>query len=429
MKNEIKKIILEWQTHRVENVVKRKDSLVFSEEINTVIGLRRSGKTYFLFSEINSLIQNGTPPNQIVYINFDDERLAELEGKQLQWIIEAYYELYPGNADKKIYLFFDEIQNIANWHLFIKRLYEQKKYHIVITGSSARLLSKEIATELRGRSLTIKFFPLNFIEFLDFKNFSIIDNIEFSQERFQLINYAAEFLIYGGFPRVTMEPSHQRKKDLLNDYLDMIIFKDIVERYDVRNTHLLRAIIHYLLANFAAEFSITNFIKKFQKEYQPNKVTAFNYFSYLEDVSFFHYLPLFSYKIHQRYVNKKVYIGDNGFILLLSFRGMEVHGRLLENLIFTELLKRGKNLFYFKDAQNFECDFIITEEEKATAAIQVTYNLNRDNSERELRGLKGALKELGLEKGTIITADTEDEIIDGNYHISIIPYWKWMISH
>lgn len=217
----------------------------------------------------------------------------------------AYYELYPGNTNKKIYLFFDEIQDIENWHLFIKRLYEQKKYHIVITGSSARLLSKEIAAELRGRSLTIKFFPLNFSEFLNFKNFPLIDNIEYSQERFQLINYAAEFLTYGGFPRVTMEPSHQRKKDLLNDYLDMIIFKD---------------------------------------------------------------------------------------------------------------------------AQNFECDFIITEAEKAAEAIQVTHQLNRDNSERELRGLKSALKELGLKKGTIITADTEDEIIDASYHISIIPYWKWMIS-
>lgn len=428
MKNEIKKIILEWQMQRIENPIKRQGNLVFSEEINTVIGLRRSGKTYFLFSQIESLIQNGIDPNRIVYINFDDERLAEIEGKQLHWIIEAYYELYPGNTNKNIYLFFDEIQDIDNWHLFIKRLYEQKKFHIVITGSSSRLLSKEIATELRGRSLTIKFFPLNFSEFLAFKNFPLIENIEFSPERFQLINYASEFLTYGGFPRVTMEPSHQRKKELLTDYLDMIIFKDIVERYDVRNTHLLRATIHYLLANFAAEFSVNNFLKKFRKEYQPNKVTTLNYFSYLEDVGFFHYLPLFSYKIHQRYLSKKAYIGDNGFIMLLSFRGMEVPGRLLENLIFTELLKRGKQVFYFKNAQSFECDFIITEAEKATEAIQVTYHLNRDNTERELRGLKSALKELGLKKGTIITADNEDEITDTNHHISIIPYWKWLIK-
>ena len=428
MKDNIKKIILEWQEGRPGNPFKRDYILSYSEEINTVIGLRRSGKTYFIFSEIEKLLEQGIPLSRIMYINFDDERLAELKGTDLNILMEAYFELYPENTVEKVFLFLDEIQNIENWHLFVKRLYEQKKYHITLTGSSSKLLGPEIATELRGRTLTLKFFPLDFKEFLHFKNVPLSKNIEYSQERFRIINHASEFLKYGGYPRVALETSEPRKKDILRDYLDMIIFRDIVERYDVRNTHLLRAIINYLLSGFAAEFSVNGFIKKFQKEYKPNKVTVFNYFSYLEDVGFLHYLPAFSYKIHQRYLSKKSYIGDNGFILLLSFRGMEVPGRLLENLIFTELLKQGKTLFYFKSAGNHECDFIFTEDEKVTGAIQVTYKLTQDNREREIRGLTSAMKEFGLQKGTIITADTEEEIEEPVGKISVIPSWKWMIS-
>ena len=428
MKDKIKKIILEWQEWRAENPFKRNYKLAYSEEIDTVIGLRRSGKTYFLFSEIEKLLQQGVHPSTIIYVNFDDERLAELKGSELNIFIEAYFELYPENTDKQVYLFFDEIQNIENWHLFVKRLYERKRFKIILTGSSSKLLSTEIATELRGRTLTLKFFPLTFKEFLNFKNFPVSKNIEFSKDRFRLINYASEFLKYGGYPRVTLEKSEHRKKDILRDYLNMIIFKDIVERYDVRNTHLLRAIINYLLANFAAEFSINSFIRKFQKEYQPNKVTVFNYFSYLEDVGFLYYVPLFSYKIHQRYLTKKNYIADNGFILLLSFRGMEIPGRLLENLVFSELNKKGSPIFYFKDPNNYECDFIITEDEKVTQAIQVTHTLARENREREIRGLLSAVKEFGLREGKIITGDHEEEIEESSYRISVVPYWKWMLS-
>jgi predicted AAA+ superfamily ATPase len=428
MKDEIKKIILEWQQGRPGNPFKRDYKLIYPEEIETIIGLRRSGKTYFIFSEIETLLERGVDPSLIMYINFDDERLAGLKGSRLNLIMEAYFELYPGNIDKNVFLFFDEIQDIEHWHLFVKRLYEQKRFNIILTGSSSKLMSTEIATELRGRTRTLQFYPLNFHEFLNFKGLTLTKNIEYSNDRFYVINYASEFLTYGGFPRAALEKSVPRKKEILKDYLDMIIFRDIVERYDVRNTHLLRAVINALLSAFASEFSINSFIKKFQKEYQPNKVTVFNYFSYLEDVGFMSYLSMFSYKIHQRYLSKKVYITDNGFISLLSFRGMEVSGRLLENLVFTELYKKGKTIFYFKDAQNYECDFVVTVNEQVTEALQVTYKLTDENREREIRGLLGALREFGLERGTIITFDSEEEISEPPYRLSVIPFWKWLIA-
>ena len=428
MKDEIKQILIEWQEERVKNFFNREYSLDYSDEINTVIGIRRCGKTYFLFQEIEKLLGKGIPPSHILYINFDDERLAELKGNQLQLILDAYFELFPENIREQVYLFFDEIQSIDNWHLFVKRLYERKRFRIVLTGSSAKLLGKEIATELRGRTLTLQFFPLNFREFLNFKGFSLKPNIEYSQDRFPLIGYASEFMRFGGFPRVALEQSEHRKKSILKDYLDMIIFRDIVERYDIRNIHLLRAIINYLLANFAAEFSVNSFIKKFKKEYQPNKVTVFNYFSYLEETGFLYYLPLFSFKVHQRYITKKNYIGDNGFINLLAFRGMEISGRLLESLVFTELNKREKTLFYYKDSRGYECDFLITEEEHVKDAIQVTHKLTRENREREVRGLLSAMKAFGLPKGMIITSGQSETFQESGFDIQVIPYWQWMIQ-
>lgn len=426
MKDNIKKIILEWQESRVEHY-KRDLRLIYSEEINTVIGIRRSGKTYFIFSQIEDLLKGGLPPAELMYINFDDERLAELKGPELGLIMEAYFELYPENKDKKVYLFFDEIQNIPRWQLFIKRLYEQKKFKIILTGSSSKLLSSEIATELRGRTRGTYFFPLTFKEFLRFNNFQIAPNIEFSSDRFQLINYAGEFLKYGGYPRVVLEGDVHRKKEILKDYLEMIIYKDIAERYSVRNTHLLKLIVNYVLSNFASEFSVNGFIKKFQKEYRLNKDTVFTYFSYLEDVGFLYYLPRFSYKFHQRFITKKNYIADNGFILLLSFRGLEIPGRLLENLVFTELLKKNRDIFYFKDANNYECDFIVTEGERVIEVIQVCHKLTSQNRDREVRGIIAAMKAFGLEKGLIITNSDEGEVDEISYGIEVIPYWKWML--
>jgi hypothetical protein len=255
-----------------------------------------------------------------------------------------------------------------------------------------------------------------------------LENIEFSQDRYQVVKYTEEFLKWGGFPRITLVEPEARKKEILKDYLEMIIYKDIVERYSVRNPHLLKMIINYVLTNFASEFSMSAFIKKFQAEYSLNKDTIFTYFSYLEEVGFLYYLPRFSYKIHERYSKKKNYIADNGFIALLSFRRMEIPGRLLENLVFTELSKRGKNLFYYRNPQNHECDFIVTENEQVSEAIQVTYGFSSVNREKEIRGLMAALKEFKLPKGIIITNDHEETIRQSSCEINILPFWKWALK-
>jgi len=269
MKEKLKKIIVEWQENFnaiIKNINDRRVSLHFTNEINTVIGLRRCGKTYILFSEIGKLLAAKTNKNQILYINFDDERLLDLEKFGYDTIIEAYYELYPENLKKQIYIFFDEIQNLNGWDLFIKRLYERKKFKITITNSSSKLLSAEIATELRGRTLTYNIYTLSFVEYLKFNNIEIKKNIEYSENRFGIIKKADEFIESGGFPAVVLEDDALLKKERLKDYLDMIIFKDIVERYSIRNTHIIKLIMNFVLTNYACEFSVNSFINKFKKE-------------------------------------------------------------------------------------------------------------------------------------------------------------------
>ncbi|MBP7652292.1 ATP-binding protein [Candidatus Dependentiae bacterium] len=433
MKENLKRIIVEWQENIKnfsEKVYERNTALRYTNEINTIIGLRRSGKTYLLFTEIRKLLKGRTNINQILYINFDDERLINLNSSANGYdsIIEAYYELFPENISRQLYIFFDEIQNLDKWGLFIKRLYEKKKYRITITGSSSRLLSSEIATELRGRIVTYKIYPLSFDEFLKFNNSVIEKNSEYSTARFGIVKRANEFIRFGGFPAVTMEYDIHQKNERLKDYLDMIIFKDIVERYAIRNTHIIKLIMHYVLTNYACEFSVNSFINKYKKEYSLSKDTVFDYFSYLEDIGFLYFAGKYSLKTSEQYMSKKIYIADNGFINIAEFSENENAGRKLENAVFLELLKRENKIFYYKNDKSRECDFITGKNKKIDSAYQVCYELNRNNEVREITGLLEALKKFKLKKGFIITKSQEELKKIEDYTVICVPYWKWAIN-
>ncbi len=423
MKGAVKKIILEWQNLEVSNLKERKYKLLYTDEINAVYGIRRSGKSYFLFLEIEKLKKQGVPKENILYLSFDDERIRDIKSEDLSLIIDSYYELYPENLNKRIYLFFDEIQEIKGWESFIKRLYERKKYHVTITGSSSKLLGKEIATSLRGRTLKYHINPLSFKEFLEFKGIQINRNDAFSENRFEILKLQKEFLIFGGFPRVALEKDNNLKKILIKDYLDLIVYKDILERYSIRNPHLMRIIINYVLKNFASEFSISSFIKKFKNEYKLNKETVFNYFSYLEESDFLHFLMRFSHRIHQNYLSKKNYIGDNGFFSIVTFDDFDNFGRYFENLVFTELMKTNKEIFYYRGDNSEECDFVLIDE-NSKVLIQVAYSVeDAEVRKREIRGLTSAMKKFGVKKGYIITFGTYEELEVSDKNIIIIPFY------
>lgn len=427
MKETLKKLIKEFQDNSIPEIKKRDYSIEESEEIVTLVGLRRVGKTYLMFQKIKELLKSGVGINRIIFLNFEDERILGMKTEDLDKIFEAYYELYPENISKTIYLFFDEIHAAPNWSLFLKRLYEKKQYKIFISGSSSKLLSSEIATELRGRTITKKIFPLSFSEFLVFKDFKYDKNIEFSKNRFALKKLFNEFLIYGGYPAVSKYKDKIEKESMLSSYIELVIYKDLVERYKIRNTLLLKNLIKYFITNMAKTVSVNSFYESIKNEMNASKDAVWEYFSCLEDIGFFFTLSKFSYSMKKQ-VNsiKKIYLADNGFKKVYGFNFSEESGRLIENLVFIELNRTGKDIYYY--FEKGECDFVIKSKLKIEEAIQVCYKLDDDNRKREIKGLIEAMNEFNLKSGLILTLDQEEQLkVDGK-NITIMPVWKWLLQ-
>ncbi len=429
-KSVLKRLIIQSQEREI-NLVERDIDINFRGKINSIIGPRRAGKTFLIYQLIQRLKKKGLK-DRILYINFEDERIWPVDRQNLSLILDAYYELYPENKGKKIYLFFDEIQVVPSWQKFVRRLYEQGDFEITLTGFSSKLLSKEIATELRGRAISYYVFPFSFFEFLKSKGVKFEKNFEFKDVVFRIRKFLEEYVEFGGFPEVSVE-DEQFKIKVLQSYYELIFYKDIVERYKIRNYNALKELMHYLLANTSCLFSVNKYFKFLKsKGSKISKDALSEYVSYLSDVNFVFLIPKFSYSLKEQMMNpKKIYSIDNGLINAVSFKFSKNNGKLYENIVFLELKRRNStnplsNIYYWKGKN--ECDFIIKERDKITQAIQVTYNLNEENKQREVKGLIEALEEFNLKQGLVITGDYEAVEEVKNKKIKFIPLWKWLLE-
>lgn len=416
MKEVIKKVIVENQKLNPE-VKERNFKLPKTNKIITLSGPRRAGKSYLLFQIINQLEKENT-----LYINFDDERL-DLTVENLDLIMEGYYELYPERQEQKNHVFLDEIQNIEGWERFVRRLYEKENIKLYITGSSSKMFSKELATQLRGRTLNFEVYPLDFKEYLKFKDIKLERNYEYTNQRYKIKNEFKEYMEYGGFPEILDE---ELKVKVLQSYLDLMTYKDIIERYNIRNTKLLKNLIKYLLKNHSKEFSIKKYHNQL-KDLKVSKDTIYEYLGYLEETNLVYLLPRQSYSLKkQQYHNHKVYSVDTGFINANAYKFSEEKGRLLENVVFVELKRREKEIYYYKGKGG--CDFVVKEGLDVIEAVQVCYELNEENQEREVKGLVEAMNEYGLEEGLILTNDEERVIEEKGKKIIVKPTWKWLLK-
>lgn len=199
------------------------------------------------------MIDNEINPEQILYLNFEDDRVLPISTAELNGIIEAYYELYPEQIKNMVYFLFDEIQNIDGWELFIRRIHDRKNIKIFVTGSSSKLLSREIATSLRGRTLSYYLYPLSFEEFLKFKQISLVKDFEYTNMRFKIKQLFNEYLYAGGFPEIVLE-SEQLRRPILQNYFEMLIYRDLVERFSIRNITLLKNLVKFLITNISTRF-------------------------------------------------------------------------------------------------------------------------------------------------------------------------------
>ncbi|HIH09187.1 MAG TPA: ATP-binding protein [Candidatus Diapherotrites archaeon] len=420
-----KQIVVEWLEKPLPKLIKRDAELrVEKETINAIIGPRRVGKTSLMFLTIQELLVR-VKKEEILFIDFEDNRLSGISSRELDELFVAHREV-TGIEPK--YLFFDEVQQAPEWSRFVRRLHNSGKYHIVVSGSSSRLLGREIATELRGRYRSLLMLPFSFDEFLRFRGFEYDKKMEFSEKRGALLKLLEEYLTYGGFPLVAGKNDFNDKKELVKSYYETIFYKDIVERYKVKSVDIMEAIISNILDNNSCLFSVTSFEKTLkEKGIKASKKTISLYIKYLEDAFFVFSSQKFSYSAKVRILNpKKIYLLDNSFQIFLSSNFSPDRGKLLEAMVMQELKRRELQTFYFKDKK--ECDFIVKNGAQMEA-VQVTYELSQKNMQRETTGLLEAMEKTKTKKGSIITFDQAQEINFEGVKIQAKQAWKWLLEN
>jgi len=377
-----------------------------TSHITLISGIRRSGKSTLLR-------QFADHYKDYHYVNFDDERLINFTVHDF-----ADLMLYLLKKSSSKTIFFDEIQNIDNWERFIRRIHDEE-YKIFITGSNARLLSSELGTHLTGRYLKIELFPFSFQEYLLYNN--ITYNRMTTSIKASILKYFDSYLKYGGMP----EYLKYGDEEFLSRTYEDIIYRDIISRYKLREVKQFRQLSHYLLSNFTSRINY-NKIKQILGIKSP--VSVKNYIAYLEDSYLAFELYKYDYSLKQQYVReKKIYAIDNGIRNAIAFRFSSDKGKLLENVAFIELKRRSYQLYMHRNTN--ECDFIIEQKNKITSAIQVCYELNEQNKNREIKGAISAMEQYTLNKAFILTYNqTGTEILNNNSKIEIIPLWKWLLN-
>ena len=359
-----------------------------------ITGIRRSGKSTLLHQLLKKL------PN-FYYLNFEDTRLISFEPSDFVKLDQVFHDEF-GSSE---FYILDEVQNVKGWEIFVRsRLDSHKK--LFITGSNASLLSKELGTRLTGRHINIEIFPFSFQEALRFMG------QDPSHKSFETYFYK------GGFPEYLKYNNLEILRELLLD----ILYRDIISRYNIRETRALQEMTLYLLTNIGKEFSY-NSLKKMFGFGSVN--TPISFISYLEDSYLLFTISKFDYSLKKQLVNaKKVYSVDNAMSIANSASFTSDKGKMLENIVFLALLRTYREIYYFREKG--ECDFLVKVDGVLKIAIQVTYELNEDNKRRELEGLTEAMEKLGIEEGFILTYGQEDELIFEGRTIKIKPAWKWM---
>jgi hypothetical protein len=376
-------------------------------QIVVISGIRRSGKSTLL-RQFSLLYKD------FLYINFDDDRLLEFSLSDFSILMLVFEKISPGTK----VIFIDEIQNIAGWERFIRRIHDDG-YKVFLTGSNAKLLSAELGTHLTGRYMKITLYPFSFREVLRFRSVSVDRITEKKKARI-----LAEFDLYltgGGFPEYLKYSDTEYLKRTYDD----ILFRDIIGRFGIREVKAFRQLAHYLFTNMANMASY-NALKKALGF--KSVVSVRDYVGFLEEAFLVFELFKYDYSLKKQYVNdKKIYVIDNGMRNAVAFQFSDDRGRLLENCVFIELLRRNAPVYFFKNTG--ECDFVTEDHGKVTAALQVCYELSQKNRERELEGLTGAMLTLGIKNGIILTYHQEETIVHKGFSLQVLPVWRWLLEN
>lgn len=412
MEHILQRIILENQEIILgKKLIARNYAIPDTDQITVLTGIRRCGKTHVLYEKAKTF-----EPERILFLDFEDERLIGLNSlDNYDIIIDSYKTLFP---NQEPVLFFDEIQNLKNWHLYLKRLHV-KGYKIFVTGSNAHLISREIATFLKGRSLETTIYPFSFREFLKLKNIEIRQKDTIINQP-KIINLFDEYLQYGGFPEV-IKVDKDEKRTITKNIYNLLFYKDLVAKFD-KDDYLLKLVVGKIVENITKEFSVTNLANKIISVYKTSVPTINDYFNILPEPFLTSNIYPFRSSFIQRESKRKTYLADNSFIYLN--RVSPDKSRLFENLVFNFLQRKYSELFYYRTSNNLEVDFFILSPE-SKILVQVSYSLDDlDTKEREIKALIKAMDEQNVDISYIYTNNISEEITINNRKIKVIPFWK-----
>ena len=406
--------------------ISRLESLFSSNQVITITGPRRAGKSFVMRQMAKQLINKGHNPKDIMHVNLEDPRFTESGVLFLEKIFETYREyISPQNTP---ILFLDKIQEIEGFEKWVRMMHELSKAKIIISGSNARILSRELGTLLTGRHLDMEVFPLSFREFLSFNNIALTNKMDLIGKESEIKGALRKYIEYGSFPEVALS---EQKKEILLSYFEDVITKDLLRRFNIKKTQDLRAIAKHYLSNISA---LSTF-KSIERSLDMSITSVKSYTGYLEQAYLLFPLKRFSFKVKEQEKSpRKIYAIDTGLCNAVGFRFSENDGRLAENVVFVAL-KRKQNLnpdmelFYWKDVHHREVDFVIKDGLKVTNLIQVCWNVQDEKTKnRELRSLRKAMEELNVTNATVITGETEGEEKLHDNTVKLIPLWKWLLA-
>ncbi|MFH1585142.1 MAG: ATP-binding protein [archaeon] len=417
-------IIKDWGLKEFPKAVEREIKINLETGLNravSIIGPRRTGKTYEMFILARALTEK-FGKKRTIYINFERADLGAVNYTDLVLMLETYYEIYPENKKKRIWLFLDEIQNVTEWERFVRTCLDEG-IKVIISGSSSKLLSKEIATSMRGRNISYRLFPFSFREYLKTKGFEKKTYLS-SEDKSKIVNFFENYLIFGGYPEAVIYTDERSK--IIADIFETAILKDIIERHKIRNLSVMRLLIKALLSS--KEFSVNKFYNHIKSQgMKIGKNVLYNYLEYLEDAFFVFSLRKFnlSYKKADQSI-PKIYFIDNG---ILTENKIDDKGRLMENLVYIELLRRELDISYYQTITKEEVDFLIKEGKKVKQLIQVCWDIeNFATYEREVKSLLKASKEFKCDNLLILTKHAEKQATFKGKKMKIMPVWKWLLE-
>lgn len=415
MKELLKQIIFEQQEYCkkiAQDTVPRdiEKEWLTTTEILIITGIRRCGKSVLLQQMRNKL------PEQDFFFNFDDERLVNFTVSDFQTLQECFFELF---GEQHTY-YFDEIQNVKGWETFVRRLYNEGN-KVIVTGSNARMLSRELGTHLTGRYIAVEIFPFSFLEYLQLAKVQLeAKDFYLTSKRAILLGHFNEYLEKGGFPKYLQSPSTR----YLSSLYDSIIFRDVMARNGLTNDKEMQELIFYLASNATKRITYTSLGKIVGIRHSE---TVKNYLEYIGQTYMIFQLMKYSPSVKVQMLNpKKIYFIDNSIVSRIGFNATDNMGVKLENMVFIELKRRGYDVFYYADKK--ECDFVVREGMRIKEAYQVTIAMNDEKTrKREIEGLMEAMNAYGLAEGYILTMEEKEELeIDGK-QVHVLPTWEWML--